>query len=466
MRKPPSALALAAVAALVCSCGTASAPGPGQRGATAANLADRAGFRVVTTGLGDPYEMIQGPDGHLWLTEKSGLRVTRVDPATGTKTTALDLTRRAVRAQGGKDGVLGLALHPDFGKKKGSDYVYLSYSSMDGSSMDGAKEAARIVRYTAKNGKLSGEYTVLSGLPAGDDHQAGRLRYGPDGKLYYSIGDQGANYLAHYCDPNQAQNLPTAAQVKKKDWSAYPGKILRMNPDGSIPHDNPELNGVRSHVYAYGMRNPNGMDFRGQELYTAENGPLTDDEFNRVDKGGNYGWPNVAGYQDDKAYVYSDWAKAEGGCRNLTFTPNPGEAPAQVPTSRERDFTKDMKAPLSTYGTTVATGHDFGVTPVCTDANTSYMCWPTMAPGGLKAAGDAFLVTSLKNGTVYRLTKDGTSFTQLHRSVNRYRDVALSPDGKTLYIATDSGGLVHGPGGTPTRKLANPGAILAVPYGK
>nr|WP_119611744.1 glucose/sorbosone family PQQ-dependent dehydrogenase [Streptomyces acidiscabies] len=460
MRKLPSALALAAVAALVCSCGSGSATGTVQR-AAAVNLDAKAGFTVVTTGLGDPYEMIQGPDGYLWLTEKSGLKVTRVDPKTGAKTTALDLAKKAVRAKGGKDGVLGLALHPDFGKKKDKDYVYLSYSSMDG-----VKEATRIVRYTAKNGKLSGEYTVMSGLPAGDDHQAARLRYGPDGKLYYSIGDQGANYYAHYCVPNQAQNLPTADQVKKKDWSVYPGKILRMNPDGSIPDDNPELNGVRSHVYAYGMRNPNGMDFRGKELYTAENGPLTDDEFNRIEKGANYGWPNVAGYKDDQAYVYSDWAKAKGGCQKLTFTPNPGEAPVQVPTTRERDFTKAMEAPVSTYGTTVESGHDFGVTTVCTDPDSAYVCWPTMAPGALKVAGDEFLVTSLKNGTVYRLTKDGKSFKQLHRSVNRYRDVALSPDGKTLYIATDSGGLVHGPDGAPTGKLANPGAILAVPYGK
>ncbi|WP_416968041.1 hypothetical protein [Streptomyces sp. 4F14] len=91
MRQLPSAPALAAVTALVCSCGNGSAPDPGQR-AAAVNLAGKADFKVVTTGLGDPYELLQGPDGHLWLTE------------------------RAVRAKGGKGGVLGLALHPDFGK--------------------------------------------------------------------------------------------------------------------------------------------------------------------------------------------------------------------------------------------------------------------------------------------------------------------------------------------------------------
>ena len=439
MRTLPSALAVAAVVALACSYGSATATG--------------AGYRVVTTGLADPYEMLQGPDGHLWLTEQSGRRVTRVDPRTGAKTTALNLASRT------DGGVLGLALHPDFGKNKGNDYAYLSYSYRDG-----ARQAMKIVRYTAKNGKLSGERNILTGLPAGDDHQSARLRYGPDGKLYYTIGDQGANYNAHYCDPNLAQTLPTADQVKRKDWSAYPGKVLRMNPDGSIPADNPTLGGVRSHVYAYGMRNPNGMDFRGTELYTAENGPLTDDEFNRVEKGGNYGWPDVAGYKDDQAYVYSNWSKAKGGCRNLTFNPDPGAAPSQVPTSKESDFKKPMKEPVSTYGTTVGSGHDFGVTPVCKDPGTAYICWPTMAPGAVKAVPDGFLVTSLKNGTVYRLSKDGKSFRQLYRSVNRYRDVALSPDGKTLYIVTDSGGRVHGPDGAPTDRLSDPGAILAVPY--
>jgi len=440
MRTLPPALALVAVAALV---------GPFGAG-TATGLAAPAGFRVVTTGLADPYEMLQGPDGHLWVTEQSGRRVTRVDPRTGTKTTALNLD----------GGVLGLALHPDFGKGKGSDYAYLSHRYRDGT-----RQAMKIVRYTAKNGKLTGERNILTGLPAGDDHQSARLRYGPDGKLYYTIGDQGANYNAHYCDPNLAQTLPTAGQVKRGDWSAYPGKVLRMNPDGSIPADNPVLAGVRSHVYAYGMRNPNGMDFWGTELYTAENGPLTDDEFNRIEKGGNYGWPDVAGYKDDQAYVYSNWSKAKGGCRNLTFDPEPGAAPPRVPTAKESDFEKAMKEPVSTYGTTVGSGHDFGVTPVCTDPATAYICWPTMAPGALKAVPDGFLVTSLKNGTVYRLGKDGTSFTQLHRSVNRYRDVALSTDGTTLYIVTDSGGRVHGPDGTPTDRLSDPGAILAVPYG-
>ncbi|MEU6577475.1 glucose/sorbosone family PQQ-dependent dehydrogenase [Streptomyces sp. NPDC046805] len=466
MRRLASALALMSAVALVSSCsgsGGSASDGSSPSVTPAPAVHESTQTKVVASGLADPFEITYGPDGKLWVTEKSGLKLVRVDPKTGMKSTALDLSGKAFHTKDGQDGVLGFTLHPDFGKGKGSDYVYLAYNYKIGD-----KEALKIVRYTAKNGKLSDERDILTGLPGNDQHQGARLRFGPDGKLYYTIGDQGHNYLADYCKPNEAQSLPTSAQVSRKDWSLYQGKVLRINLDGSVPSDNPKLNGVRSHIYAYGMRNPDGMDFSGNELYTAENGPISDDEFNHIEKGANYGWPDVAGYKDNKAYVYSNWSQAKGGCEKIPFNPDPNSPPPQVPTSQETDFKKDMTAPLSTYGTTVDTGHNFGVTKVCPDPSSAYMCWPTMAPGSLKVFGDDVLITSLKNGTVYKLSKDGKSYEQLYRSVNRYRDVTLSPDHKTLYITTDSIGahLVHGEDGTPTAHLADPGAILAVPYNR
>ena len=77
----------------------------------------------------------------------------------------------------------------------------------------------------------------------------------------FSRGDQGSNYLQNYCNPIRAQDLPVARDVSARDWSLYQGKLLRLNPDGSIPADNPVLNGVRSHVYTYGHRNVQGMAF-------------------------------------------------------------------------------------------------------------------------------------------------------------------------------------------------------------
>ena len=98
-------------------------------------------------------------------------------------------------------------------------------------------------------------------MPAGNDHQAGRMKIGPDRKLYYTIGDQGNNQLGNYCIPIESQRLPTQAEIQAKNYVAYVGKSLRLNLDGSIPNDNPEIAGVRSHVFTYGHRNPQGIDF-------------------------------------------------------------------------------------------------------------------------------------------------------------------------------------------------------------
>ena len=129
--------------------------------------------------------------------------------------------------------------------------------------------------------------------------------------------------------------LPTAAQVAAKDYSLYPGKILRLNKDGSIPADNPVLNGVRSHVYAYGFRNTQGLAFVGDKLFATEHGPSTDDELNLIEKGGNYGWPYVAGYRDNESYVYANYSKAP---KELQEKFDPNNIPAGVPTQKETDF--------------------------------------------------------------------------------------------------------------------------------
>ena len=73
-----------------------------------------------------------------------------------------------------------------------------------------------------------------------------------------------------------------------------------MNSDGSIPADNPIINGVQSHIFTYGHRNAQGIAVGPNgDLYIAEHGDKSDDELNRLQAGGNYGWPNIAGYQDD-----------------------------------------------------------------------------------------------------------------------------------------------------------------------
>jgi len=420
---------------------------------------------VLATGLGDPYEIAWGPDGFLWATEKSGKKVTRVNPKTGAKSTALDLPQ-AVHTEGGQDGVLGLAFHSQ------RDYVYLSYTYNAGAALG---SRTKIVRYTydARVQRLGQPRDVLTGLPSSTDHQSARLRFGPDGKLYYTIGDQGANQFANYCDPNYAQRLPTAAEVRAHDWTAYRGKALRLNLDGSIPADNPVLNGVRSHVYTYGHRNAQGLDFgRDGVLYQSEQGPKTDDEVNILRKGGNYGWPYVAGYRDDKAYTYANWsASSPTPCAELTY--DDLEIPASVPQQQESDWTGAMVSPIRTFGT-VDNGYNFR-DPKCAAGGLYFICYPTVAPsslsyysgrrGGIPGWGDSLVTTNLKDGTVYqmRLTPNGAGtgkVTTLWKAQDRYRDTAFSPDGKSVFVATDSAGVVRDANGAPTTELSNPGSII------
>jgi PQQ-dependent dehydrogenase (s-GDH family) len=214
--------------------------------------------RVVASDLANPWEVTWGLDGHLWITERTAFRVTRVNPVDGSRRVALTLDDAYQSVV--QDGLLGLALHPDLLTRRGRDYVYLAYT-YDADPGDGVTRRLRVRRYTydAATGTLGSPVVVLDNLPAHDDHGGGRLAIGPDGKLYLSRGDHGANFLQNYCMANRAQDLPAAGDVAARDWSTYQGKILRMELDGAIPADNPTIRGVRSHIYSYGLRNPQGL---------------------------------------------------------------------------------------------------------------------------------------------------------------------------------------------------------------
>jgi PQQ-dependent dehydrogenase (s-GDH family) len=424
--------------------------------------------RVLTTGLAFPWDMVWGPDGYLWVTERQGKRITRIHPETGEKQVAATLS--GVHTGPQHEGILGLALAPDFLQAGSRNYVYTAYTYLDGKN-----EHARIVRlqYDPQTRQLGQETTLLDGMPAGDDHNAGRLRFGPDGKLYYTIGEQGHNQGANFCKPIQAQRVPTQDELNKKDYTAYSGKTLRLNPDGSIPADNPVIKGVKSHLFTYGHRNPQGLVFVGNTLYSTEQGPSSDDELNILTSGGNYGWPHVAGFRDDAAYAYANYSAAKN-CASLKFDPN--TIPAGVPIQKETEWNSpDFQAPLKTFFT-VRSGYNFAD---ATCGELSYLCWPTIAPssltyyprdGKIKGWGNSLLITSLKNGALYRvpLNADGKGVqgdeSKHFHSANRYRVVTVSPDTGKIYIATDSQGNVIGEDGKPTQKLANPGAILVFEY--
>jgi PQQ-dependent dehydrogenase (s-GDH family) len=303
-------------------------------------------MRVVAAALGNPWEITWGPDGYLWVTERSAFRVTRIDPLTDRTHVALTLEDAYTSVD--QDGLLGLALHPDLLKGRAHDYVYVAYTH-DVDPGDGVMRNLRVRRYTYDRSAqtLTAPVDVIDGLPAWDDHGGGRLLVGPDAKLYLTRGDHGSNWLANACNVIRSQELPTAEEVRAGDWSKYQGKILRLNLDGSIPDDNPVFNGVRSHIYTYGHRNPQGLVFASNGLlYAAEHGPSTDDELNIVTAGGNYGWPLVAGYKDDRSYAYANWsASSPEPCKTLKFSSL--NIPASVPKKNESDFTGSSSRPWS-----------------------------------------------------------------------------------------------------------------------
>ena len=435
---------------------------------------------VLVSGLSDPFEVLYGPDGMLWVTERTSGEVTKVNPADGSTTTILTIPE-VVATPGEQDGLLGMALHPDIlkgqdrGKLGDRNSVFLSYT-YDGDPGGALDRRQKIVRYTYNQAAntLENPVELISGLIASDDHNSGRLIFGPDKKLYYTIGDRGNNQDLNACRPNLAQRLPTAEEIAAGDWTAYQGKSLRLELDGSIPRTNPELNGVRSHIFTYGHRNPQGLVFASNDLlYSSEQGPKSDDELNHLVAGGNYGWPFVAGYKDNSAYVFGDWSAAPGCGTTVLY--DAFVIPDVVPQYEESSFNDPaFVQPLRTYYTVPST-HDFSG-EACEPSGLFFICYPTIAPASLDFyAGDqipgwkdSFLMPTLKDGTVYRVELNDDDIVgdsePLWTTVNRYRDTAIDPNGTTIYVATDSAGLARGTNGDATSELETPGSILVFSY--
>lgn len=423
-------------------------------------------FRVVTAGLEFPWEVTWGPDDHLWVTERAGKRIVRVDPADGGRTVVAEIPEAYQAVL--QDGVLGMALHPELLQGTGNDFVYVAWNyDSGGGGPEGARTRVQRFTYDAASQSLADPVDLVTDLPAHDDHLGGRLAIGPDRKLYLSIGDQGGNWQRNRCNPILSQVLPSAEQVAAADWSTYAGKILRLNLDGSIPADNPAIAGVRSHVYSYGHRNPQGLVFDAAgRLFAAEHGPSTDDEVNRIEAGGSYGWPEVAGRRDNRAYVYANWsASSPARCRDL---PNTRQPPASVPTQTETDWTHpDFKPPLATFFT-VGDDYDLVANGAATVAASGLDIYSHR--DGVPGWADSLLLASLTRGAIYRipLTDDhlraaGTPVMEL-RTTNRYRDIAVRPDGRALYVVTDNTGPTRDAAGERTRALEHPGALLEFTY--
>jgi len=403
-------------------------------------------MRVVATGLENPWEFRAGPDGRFWVTERSGKRITRVNPADGSKSVAANIPD--VMQVVAQDGLLGMALHPQLLKGTGNDYVYVAMTYAEQGAGGGKRMKVRRYTYDPKAETLGNSVDLITGLPAGEDHLSGRLLFGQDSKLYLTIGDGGYNQLALWCTPIRAQVLPTEAQITARDYREYEGKILRINLDGSIPADNPMFGGVRSHIYTVGHRNAQGLvQAPDGKMYSSEHGPSMDDELNLIIKGKNYGWPYVAGYQDDSVYVYADWSKSSPTpCSALKY--DDIVPPPTVPQQKESAWSSpDFVPPIQTFFTV---GPEYNFRARLATIAPSGIDIYTVASGGIPGWANSVLVTGLSRGLVYRVKLNSAGDAAVGNPIEyfsmqaRYRDVMVSPDGRTIYAITDSSSKENG----------------------
>ena len=316
---------------------------------------------IIVQGLQFPWEILWGPDNFIWMTERGG-KISRVNPATGAVTLLHTVTDAVSTGEG---GLLGMVLHPDFSS---NPYVYVAYNYNSG----GYKE--KIVRFTFTGSALTSPFPLIENIAASSIHNGSRLLIGPDLKLFATTGDASNTTLP-------------------QNTSSVNGKVLRLNLDGSIPADNP----VAGNPYwSFGHRNPQGLIFANTILYSSEHGPNTDDEVNIIEKGRNYGWPNVPGYCDP-------------GAEQTFCTAN------------------NVKEPIKTWTpTTAACGLDYY----------NHNLIPQWK--------NSLLMVALKDARLYQMKLDATY--KIIDSTNQYfvskygrmRDLCISPEGK-VYICTSNG---------------------------
>ena len=251
-------LAAVATAFFTPSQTTLPIPEPGQSGGNNNNNT-RSGVQVLAQNLDVPWAIDIAEDGRLFFTERTG-SVMVVD-----KNGSLlsDPVAYINVMQNGESGLLGLVLHPNFTENH-LLYVYHTYSN-------NSSVLNKVLMLTEDDNKIVESKVIIDNIPAADRNDGGRIKFGPDGKLYIATGDAR--------QPELAQDAGSPA-----------GKILRLNSDGSIPEDNP-FEG--SPVYSYGHRNIQGLTWHplSEDLYASEHGPEGNDEINLIKPGSNYGWP-------------------------------------------------------------------------------------------------------------------------------------------------------------------------------
>ena len=250
----------------------------------AAGTVPRLTATVVRSGLAIPWDLAFAPDGRMFVTERVGNILIYASGAPNATQLANVFPVANINASG-ESGLMGIELDPAFAS---NNLLYVCVSVNDGGQW-----LNQVLRYRMNgNTPVFDGYVIRSGMRANSNHDGCRIRFGPDGKLWVTMGDAGNT--ANGQNPNVLN-----------------GKVLRVNGDGSIPADNPVMPGAaaRTAVYTMGNRNPQGLTFEpgtGRAI-EVEHGDDTDDEINILRAGANYGYPVCRGPCADPRFVNPAW---------------------------------------------------------------------------------------------------------------------------------------------------------------
>lgn len=316
---------------------------------------------VLDSGLDVPWDICYADDHSLFIAEQSGT-VSRIDLTTGVKKQLLKIPEVWRKRTA---GLLGLVVHTAI---KQNPYLFLNYTVKKDSLIFNRLVRYEIAADTLKNAKILLE---IDGFTA---HNGSRLAFGADQKLYWATGDA---YKGENAQNPQSLN----------------GKILRINPDGTVPIDNPL---PHSYVWASGFRNMQGLTFSDKGLlYTSEHGDAIEDEINLIEKGKNYGWPAIEGKED-------------------------------LPAERDFALQHQTTPPIKSW------------TPVIAPAGITYHNGK-----GIPEWANSLLLTTLKGKSlrVIKLDDDGRGVKSeeifFEKYYGRLRDVCTDKDG-SVYIATSN----------------------------
>jgi glucose/arabinose dehydrogenase len=227
-------------------------------------LREPKGTTTIATGLITPWGLAFLPNGDALVSIRRSDEILRVTPQ-GAVSSVGRVDGLALDTDEG--GMLGLAVPPG---RSDVVYVYMTAATDN-----------RVIRMSFSEGRLGKSDPVVTGITKGRNHNGGRLAFDADGYLYISTGDARRGELA-------------------QELGSLNGKILKVDVDGNPAPGNP----FNSAVYSYGHRNVQGLAFDSTgTLWATEFGNEASDELNRIEPGGNYGWPTVEGDSDDTRFV-------------------------------------------------------------------------------------------------------------------------------------------------------------------